>query len=314
MSGTARVLFLSAVALVCLTRTAAAQEEVDLALKFTPGEVMDYDITVSGSGGVRAPDGEVAAMGLQASLRLQVSVAQVLPDGNARLQLVIPNADVSVTMGAERARLTYSNGRVRWYANGQEKPPPDADLAQVPVLGVPLEFLASPRGQILDVVLPAMPDLAEMAQVPPGLRAPQLKDLGEPMFPERPVKVGETWRRSVQMSPLGPAMPLTVTSSRTLDSYTEQGGIGLAKISGYTEARLRASPMTVGPAESGVTVSVPEMRETITSTEFFNPTEGRLVRAHYAMSFVASISFAGAEQGPQEAGVEARLNATIQAR
>jgi hypothetical protein len=314
MSRITRLLILSALAVIALGGGAVAQEEVDLAFKFTPGDVMDYDITMSGSGGLRAPDGELAAMGLQGNLRLSITVAEALPDGNARLQLLMPSADIRVTVGPQRARLVYSNGQIRWYSDGREQAPPDVDMSQAPMLGVPLEFLASPKGQILDVLLPEIADLAGMGQMVPGLGPPQFKNLGDPMFPDHPVKVGETWRRSVQVSPFGPQMPVTVTSSRTLDSYADQGGIGLAKISGHAEARLRANPMTVGPEDAGMTVSVPEMRETITSTEFFNPTAGRLVRAHYDVSFVTNVSFSGAGEGPQEAGLEARLHATIQAR
>jgi hypothetical protein len=314
MSRVVGFIALAGLALTVAGDSATAQEGVDLAFKFTPGEVMDYDISMSGSGGLRAPDGDSARMGLQGNLRLKVTVAQVLPDGNARLQLLIPDADIRVTIGAQSARLAYSNGRVRWYADGREQAPPDADITQVPLLGVPLEFVASPKGQILDVVLPEIAALAGVTQMAPGLSTPQLEHLGDPMFPDHPVVVGETWRRSVQVSPFGPTMPMTVTSSRTLDSYTDQGGIGLAKISGHTEARLRVSRMSVGPPDSGATLSVPEMRETITSTEFFNPTAGQLVRAHYEVAVVTSISFSGAEEGPQEAGLDARLHATIQAR
>ncbi len=314
MSRVACLVALAGLALTAAGGAASAQEQVDLAFQFTPGEVMDYDLTMSGSGELRAPDGELAAMGLQGSLRLKVTVAEVLPDGNARLQVLVPNADLRLTIGSQSARLVYANGRVRWYADGREQAPPEADINQVPLLGVPLELVVSPRGQMLDVVLPDIADLAGMEKMAPGLGAPQLKDLGDPLFPDHPVAVGETWRRSIQVTPFGPTMPLTVTSSRTLDSYTEQGGIGLARISGYTDARLRASAMPVGPADSGMALSVPEMRERITSTEFFNPTAGRLVRAHYALSFVTNMSFSGGNEGQQEVGVEARLNATIQAR
>jgi len=309
-----RLLCLGVLVALGAATAAAAQEGVVLAFKFTPGEVQEYDVSFSGSGGLRAPDGEVAAMGMQGSCRLKVTVVEVRPDGSARLALLVPRAESRMTIGEESGRFSYANGQVRWYANGREQAPPDADIGQVPMLGVPLEFIASPRGQILDVIIPNIQDLAEMQQMVPGLGAPQLKNLGEPLFPEGPVQVGETWRRSVTMMPLGPTMPVTVTTSRTLDSHGDTGPMGLAKISGYSEATFRASPMTVGPAESQVTVSMPEMKHTVTSTEFFNVTEGQLVRADYISSLVTRVSFAVGGQGQQEAGLEARFSATLQAR
>jgi len=301
--------------LFALAATAAgAQEGVVLAFKFTPGDVQRYDISFSGSGGLRAPDGEMAAMGMQGSCRAKVTVGEVLPDGSARLALLLERAEVQMTIGDQRGRFSFANGQVRWYANGREQAPPDADISQMPMIGAPLEFIASPRGQILDVILPQMQELAGMQQMAPGLGKPQLKNLGEPLFPDKPVQIGETWRKSVTAMPLGPTMPVTVTTSRTLDSYSGVEAMGLAKISGYSETTLRMNPMTVGPAESQVTVSMPEMRQTLTSTEFFNVTEGRLVRADYISSLVMTVAFVAGEEGQQEAGLEARFSATLQSR
>jgi len=314
MSKLTRSLCLSLFVALAAVTGAAAQEGVVLAFTFTPGDVQEYDVSFSGSGGLRAPDGELAAMGMQGSCRLRLTVAEVLPDGSARLALLLQRADLHMTIGEDRARFSFANGRVRWYANGREQAPPDADIAQVPMVGVPLEFIASPRGQILDVILPNVQNLSGMQQMVPGLGTPQLKNLGEPLFPDKPVQVGETWRRSVSVMPLGPTMPVTVTTSRTLDSYSGVAAMGLAKISGYSETTFRANPMTVGPAESQMTVSMPEMKQTLTSTEFFNVTEGRLVRADYISSLVTRVSFAAGGQGQQEAGLEARFSATVQAR
>ena len=314
MSNLTRLLCLSLLLALAAATAAAAQEGVVLAFKFTPGEVQEYDISFSGSGGLRAPDGEMAAMGMQGSCRVKITVGEVLPDGSARLGLLLQRAEVRMTIGDQRARFAFANGQVRWYANGREQAPPGEDISQMPMLGVPLGFVASPRGQILDVIIPNVQNLAGMQQMVPGLGAPQLKNLGEPLFPDKPVQVGETWRSSVSVMPFGPTMPVTVTTSRTLDSYGDTGPMGLAKISGYSETTFRASPMTVGPGESQITVSMPEMKQTLTSTEFFNVASGRLVRADYISSLVTRVAFAAGGQGQQEAGVEARFSATVQAR
>ena len=314
MSKLTRLFCLSLLLALAAATTAAAQEGVVLGFKFAPGDVQEYEMSFSGSGGLRAPDGEMAAMGMQGSCRAQVTVGEVLPDGSARLALLLQRAEVQMTIGEDRARFSFANGQVRWYANGREQAPPEADIAQMPMLGVPLEFIASPRGQILDVILPNLQSMAGMQQMVPGLGPPQLKNLGAPLFPDKPVRVGETWRRSVSVMPFGPTMPVTVTTSRTLDSYSGVEAMGLAKISGYSETTFRANPMTVGPSESQMTVSMPEMKQTLTSTEFFNVTEGRLVRADYISSLTTRVAFAAGEQGQQEAGLEARFSATIQAR
>jgi hypothetical protein len=314
MSKIARLM--CAVVVVALAATACwAQEGVTLALKFTPGETQEYDVSFSGSGGLRAPDGQMSAMGVRGTCGLTVKVLEVRPDGSARLELQIPRIEAQATVGDQQARFSFANGQMRWYSNGKEQAPPEAaQLSQAPMLGVPLEVVASPRGQILDVVLPNLQNLAGMQQMVPGLGTPNLSNLGKPIFPEGPVAVGTSWRDSVTMTPLGPTMPVWVVNSHTLDSYTDTAGMGLAKISGHSEATFRMNPMNVGPAESQVTVSVPDMKYMVTSTEFFNTTEGRLVRGDYSSSFMSNVAFSGGGQGPQQAGLEARFSATVQGR
>jgi hypothetical protein len=304
-------------ALLCLAPiAAAAQQTVPLAFNYSPGDVLEYDVTLTGSGALRAPDGQFSPAGIQGDLRLSITIAEVRPDGNARLQLRIPRADLQMNVADQRARLTFENGKLRWFANGREQSPPDSDLSQLPVLSVPLEFIAAPNGRIVDVVMPNLPAMPNMQQLVPGLGAPQLQNLGDAIFPDAPVKVGETWRKYTQLAPLGPTMPITVSSSRTLDSVSSEAGIQLARISGYTEARFSANSIPLPTAPGGgpaMTVGVPEMRHTVTSTEFFNVGAGRLVRGDYDFSFITRLSL-GAAGHTQQSSVEARLHATVQAR
>jgi hypothetical protein len=308
--------FAITLAAVCLAATvAAAQEAVPLAFKYAPGDALEYDVTITGSGGLRAPDGQFSPAGLQGNLRLSMIVGEVQSDGNARIQLRIPRADLQVSVAQDRARLAFENGKVRWFTNGREQSPPDADLSQVPLLGIPLEFIAAPNGRVVDVIMPNLPNTPQIQQIIPGLGTPQMQNMGEPIFPDGPVKVGETWRRSDQLMPLGPTLPITVTSSRTLDSVTDEAGIKMARISGYAESRFRSDPVSVSPrgANGGMTVGIPDLRQTVTSTEFFDLGAGRLVRGDYDFSFMTRVSV-GMQGQNQEAGIEARFHATVQAR
>jgi hypothetical protein len=292
---------------------AAAEEGIPLAFKFNSGDVVQYGISFSGAGGIQSPDGELAPAGIQGNLRLLCTVVDTLADGSGRVQLLTPEASLRVSIGEQEASFSYQGGRIRWSADGTEHAPPDVDVSRIPFLGTPVTVTVAPNGRVTEVTVPGADSLSELQEVAPGLGTPRLEGLGEALFPDHPVRVGESWRRATQMTPLGPSMPVTVTSSRTLDELTEQGGLSLARISGYSEARFRASPMTVSPGEQDITVSVPEMLQTITSTEFFNTTAGRLVRADYTMSMSSTFGVGvGGQQ--QEAGLEARLQVTVQAR
>ncbi len=301
---------------------ASAQEAIPLAFKYAVGDVFQYEVTVSGSGGLRAPDGQFSPAGIQGNLRLSATVAEVLPNGNSRLQLTIPRASFQMNVAQERANFNLENGKIRWFANGREQSPPDADLSQAPLISVPLQFVASPNGRIVDVTIPTIPDMdkvSDMMKMFPGMGPGGMQNMSEPLLPDTPVKVGDTWRKTTQLTPFGAEMPITITVSHTLDSVSTEGGIRMARISGYSETRFRASelplPMGLIPGDgSGVSIGIPDMRQTVTSTEFFDVDAGRLFRGDYDLSFMTRVSVSMQGQKSQEASVEARAHAMVQAR
>jgi hypothetical protein len=237
-------------------------------------------------------------------------VTEVKPDGSGRLEVRVPRANIEVTIGTDKARFSYENGRLRWFANGKEHSPPAMAPGKLPLFETPVTMTVAPNGTVSDVGV-ADPELMRTLQqsAPGGFNPAQA--IGKGIFPDRPVAVGETWRDTAQVLPAGPSMPITVTSSRTLDSFTEQGGIGLAKISGFSEVRLQGTPPAVAGGE--VNVNIPQMRQTLTSTEFFNTTAGRLVRGDYEMAFSTEVSVE--VQGEKKTGgIEARLRVGVQSR
>jgi hypothetical protein len=301
---------LAAAMVVALCSLARAEEAaVPLALKFAVGDAAQYEVTLSGSGGLRSPDGETASVSVRGSLLISSRVVEMLPDGSARLEVRMPRASIQATIGQQEARFSYENGQLRWFANGREHTPPDADSLKLPLLDSPALVVVSPDGRLTDVGT-ADPQFMGMIASLPGASGGLVHLGGQPLLPAQPVRVGETWRQSSQLMPLGPSMVVSVTASRTLDSYAEQAGVGLARIAGYSEARVRGVPAV--PAE-GVSLSLPEIRQTMTSTEFFDTTRGRLLRGDYDLTLRAEVSFdTGRERG--SGGADARMHIAVQAR
>ncbi len=304
---------LFAIALLGTQMPAACQEGVELAFKFSPGEVTKYEVGISGGGHLRSSEGELAPMGVQGNLSFVCRTIEVLPDGSARLETRMPGANVEVSIGEQRARFSYENGQVRWFADGKEHAPPEADLSRIPLLGMPVVVTVAPNGRVSEGPLSDPRLLGALGEAVPGISAGQLSQLGGQMLPDGAVAVGETWRQSAQLRPLGPTMPVTITTARTLDSHAVEGGVGIAKISGYSEARCQAGQMSLSPGEREVRVAVPQLRRTITSTEFFNTSQGRLLRADYDVALSAQFSL-GLGEEEREASAEARFHIRVQAR
>ncbi len=299
--------------LLASANAAQAQEAVALSFRFAAGETAQYEVQFAGSGNLVSPEGGMAPVGLKGTLLLDGAVSEVLPDGSGRLQLRLSGGEIEISVGEQRAAVSYRDQQLRWYANGREHMPPDVDLGQVPLLGTPVVFRMAPNGQVTEVSLGDQPLVRFLQAALPGISFTGPGSFGRRVFPDRPVRVGETWYSSEQLSPFGPAIPITVSSSYTLASFSEEGGIGLAKIVGYTETRLTTSPLTMSLGGTEVTAGVPELRKTMTSTEFFNTTQGRLIRGDYqaGLSGRFSVKIRGEERTGE---VEGRLRVTVQAR
>lgn len=289
-----------------------AQQPVPLAFKFAAGDVIQYDVTISGSGGVTTPDAKITPVELQGSLTLVQTVTQCFPDGSARLETRLPMGEVTIRFDRDQARFSYADGKLRWYANGKESSPPQGDLAKVPLLGSPIAYTMAPDGRVSDFALADPQLMAELTKSLPGLDLSRMPTMGQATFPAQPVSPGETWQSSVQLSPLGPAVPVNLTISRTLQSFEDKGGFGLAKITGFAESRYSGAGSPLFSAQD-VSIGISEIRQTITSTEFFNTTSGRLIRGDYDLVFSIQIS---AKAGDQDKGVgaSARLHVYVQGR
>jgi hypothetical protein len=290
----------------------SAEPAVPLVLKFAAGDVLRYEVSFSGGGGVTVPGSEVSVVGLQGTLSVVQKVVEVLPDGSGRLETTIPHVQVDVTIGQDKASFTFADGKLRWFANGKEAAPPDETaLRNLPLLMAPVVVTVAPNGRTTGLSLADPQLLSQLSQALPGLDLSKTVPADAPVFPDTPVSVGESWRQNTQYLPLGPQMPVTVSISRTLDSYTEQAGMGVAKISSFADARVQGTGELAAPGGFGV--SVPELRQTITSTEFFNATKGQLLRGDYDIGFHAGFAVTLGEQRKSGA-VEARLRVSVQAR
>src|SRR5574340_686092 len=236
------VVALAAILGLCCAAVGSAQQEVPLAFKFAVGDAITYDVMLSGSATVIAAGNQVTPASMRGTVSLLQRVTQVFPDGSGRLETLVPSGDLLIVFDKEQAKFSYVNGQFRWFANGKESSPPQGDLSKVPLLGTPIIYTMTPDGRTKD---PAFADPQLMAQAfkqIPGFDLSSLQTTGEAVFPANPVKLGESWGTTKTLAPLGPQFPFQLTTSRRLDSFSDAGGIGLAKIVGRVDSRYIGSP------------------------------------------------------------------------
>ena len=299
-------------ACLALQTSSLAQQTIPLAFKFGAGDVVHYDVSISGSASLMVTGQKVTPVSIRGAISLIQSVAQAFPDGSGRIETRIPSGELTMTLDKEQVKLIYANNQVRWYANGKESTPPQGDLSKVPLIGTPLVYTMMPDGRVKDVAIADPALISQVTRSLPKFDFAAMQSMGGGVFPAAPVAVGETWRNTTRIAPIGPQYPVTVSTSRTLDSYTDAGGIGLSKIVGFAETRFGGMPAIPLPGQD-VSIAISDIRHTINSTEFFNTTSGRLMRGDYDIAFSTQLSAqAGGEQ--KAAGIEARLRLNVQSR
>jgi len=292
---------------------AAAEEGVSLAYKFTEGGKLAYDVTFSGAGKLTSPDAQTSPLVIQGSASVSQTVAKVEADGSAVLETVLPRADITAAVGDKKARFTWADGAMRWYLDGQERTPPSADLSKAPGLSSPIRVTMKPDGSVTDISFSDAQIMDMLRKLAPGMASSMPTPSTMPTFPADPVKVGESWTKTGDL-PLGEGQTLTYNTRRTLESLTSKGGVDLAKISGYGEVKYRGSTQAItGPDGKQLTFSIAEMKETVTSTEFFNVGAGRMVRGDYELVVSVKVS-AGVGGANQSGSAELRLRATVVGR
>ena len=309
----AQVLALALLMSLLVATGVGAQEGVPLALRFAPGDVMQYQISLSGSGALTAPDGERSPAGLRGTLTCVLTVSEVRSDGSARLQCLLPTGDIDLTLGQRAFRFSYAGNTLRWYADGREYAPPPTGTASVPFAQVPLLFTLAPNGRISEVSIPNGGLMQVLQGSIPGFDLARIQVLGEPLLPDSPVTLGETWRHTSQLLPLGRVLPINVNLSSTLESFTETEGIGLATIASYAEATYAGAPASLSPTSARVRLSLEQLRATLTATQFLNTTTGRLIMGNYEQAISARV-LVTVDNTRQTGSLEARLHFDLQAR
>ena len=316
MRAIAHALLLALLVLLA-AQVAIADDAVPLALKFAQGDVLNYAISISGAGQLSVAGSESTGIAVQGSCTFSQTAVQVNEDGSAVLETLMPQADFTVTIKNQQARFSYADGKLRWFTDGKEQTPPQADLSKAPLLQSPLRVTTKPDGSVTDIAFSDTELLEMLRKAVPGLDKAMLGPgmpavSSAPVLPASPVKVGETWTRTHQV-PLGPNQRLDCEMRRALESVTKQGGLEIAKIVGSGEARFRGNPKLAAPGGQPVDVSIADLRQTFGSTEFFNLTTGRLIRGDYDIRFNTKLAVAMAGQG-QTGSLDLRILASVVAR
>lgn len=149
---------------------------VRLRVNVKPGQAWTYKVTIQNSGTIRGPQGS-QPMSSTMAMTYRMVVEKKLPNGEYRVKVVPSSQTMSV--------------------NGQ------AMRQATPEQLKPMSFVLSSTGKTRPLTEVGGPEAASMTNIMSAV------------FPDKPVKVGDTWKTTQEL-PTGPGSKVTVTSTNRL--------------------------------------------------------------------------------------------------
>ena len=273
-------------ALVLFVATATAAP-VDLVLKFPPGQVdkfvmtMDMDQTITADA-LPAPQKQKIKMGMDMLLKVAES-----DDKGAKVEMTFDRMNMSMSM----------LGKEMSFDSAKDKPAADNPLSGMAgIVGVKLTLHFTPAGKVDKVEgidemvkkLTAKPGNAIAGQMlKQAMNEDQIKQTFNSGFaealPGKAIEIGDTWESNVSQNVGGMAMKMK--SQNKLVAVEEQGGHKIAKIEFTGDGKLEGAPA------GGPKLKLDQLKQK--GTKLFDLDRGAFSQADTEQSMKGSMSIPG---------------------
>jgi|GEM_PF-5100546 len=314
--------------LICLAllgilgQFALAQAPMPLEFKFTQGQNLNYLATFNATGSMLMQPAPAQmpnmTMSLQGNMDFSQQVTQVYPDGSADLSLRLPRAALNMSAMGQQFNVLLQSGKINLTVNGQpQQTPPDANLSQFPLIGVPLKMRMDKLGKVTDFSLPNFGALTEIMKSS-GMDMSSMMKFSQNQLPDHPVAVGDSWIQNIALPMVPGSPPLQIKTVNTLLGFEGVGGQQTAKIQIKGTAAACNLKMPT-PAMPGGGQNMPKIDTTIESLNmdmeglvWFAPQLGQMMKSQQTMTMKEVISISGMpDKGPQKSIMDMRMNISM---
>ncbi|MFC1474641.1 hypothetical protein ACFLQK_01230 [bacterium] len=258
--------------LFLLLAAAAAAEPVELRYRFTPGDHMEYIMTVGGEGEIEmvmtgAAKKEIP-VDMDILMRLSTDVKSVDDDGLALLESTITRYLIS--QGGE-PMMDYS---------ADKDPDDEATAEMMKLFAEPLVMKVDDRGGVKEVS-----GMEKLAEISPQFDIAELLSRMQQPFPDHPVEIGETWTQSAAIGGGGAGSEeQEITSNFEFVGYETVKDLNCVKIktsfigdmSGIMESMISQFPMAKN-------AQVEYLMMNLSGHMFFQPDAGILIAMEFNM-------------------------------
>jgi hypothetical protein len=242
--------------------------------------------------------------------------------GGARLRVRADNLSLKMELMGQRMEMSVKGGKYEFKQNDQQveggKLPPILCKMRIPFLQDPIEIKLGPRGEVLDLAIPGIGDLAAMV---PGMSMREAMK-NQWLLPEEPLTVGQLLEESrSQAVPGTQALATTAVKMMLKSVETWSGGRQIANL--RVESVVSAHDMDLGAAAraTGAAGGAPPVSGTMSMDQQlagnmqFDATRGMMMRFDFQLSQQMSMSssFDMPNQGPQtmNMGMQLSINGAV---
>lgn len=269
-----------------------APKAVKLENKYIPGETMRYRIEASGKGAMTLsglPE-EKEATSIDIDIHLEMDNSQkvlaVDEEGTADLELSydrliekITSAGQTMEIIADKdATIMRQNGKVIYDSTAPEsegRPSPFEGL-----IGQSMTMKVTKTGKILEVK-----GLEGLKRLMPQLDIQEMIKQSQPAFPEKEVRIGESWIQKTEFPLPQIGKPVTVETKYTLRGFEKVKGYNCARIEVKMDVLLTGLGLDVplGEPQTEVRMVIDRLSQKMEGMLYFAHKEGKLVKSDQDM-------------------------------
>lgn len=257
-----------------------AQGAVTLEYKFTPGQSLNYEVTMEGTATTGMPAGmPPMQMGLRGTLDYLQRTEKVFSDGSAQIEISCPRMAMNVNMPGQAISMTWKNGNLSVSVNGQPESAEGMDFSSLPFLGVPLRVRMDKLGKVTGML-----DLDALQGMLGNLDVSEMLKAGQNQLPGHPVSIGDTWTVDTRVPVPGTSQALTSRTTYTLLGIERMGGEQVAKMkmaASTQAAGLKMNLPGAGGAPQGM--SMEELSQQAQGTVWFSVDRGQMLRSELTL-------------------------------
>ena len=273
---------------ILLIVAGCAPKAVRLENRYIPGEILRYRMEASGKGAMTLSGlpGEKEATSIDMDIHLEMNSSQkvlaVDEEGAAALELSYDRLIEKITFAGQTMEIIADKNATIMRQNGKviyDSTVPGAEGRPSPfegLIGQSMSMKVTKTGKILEVK-----GFEGLKRLMPQLDIQGMIKQSQPAFPEKKVRIGESWTQDVELPLPQVGKPVTIETKYTLKGFEKTKGYNCARIEAKVDVLLTdlVFDMSLGKPQTEVGMVIDRLSQKMEGILYFAHKKGKLVKS-----------------------------------